>query len=305
MIHGGGHVMFTKKEVNPKQVKLLLDQGFLPVSIEYRFCPEINILEGPMTDACDALLWARHQLPHLKLNCPGLRVDGTKVAVVGWSTGGHLAMTTAFTSRQKGIQPPDAILAFYCPTDYESEWWTRPIYPIPGQQSPDTPYDLLEGVQDEPIASHYPKTNINYPGMLMSLEDPRWRFVLHMNWRAQHLPVLLNGLPSKRRLLTTGQSPDSFYRMPMPSKERIQAISPMSQIVKGNYRTPTYLIHGTADDLIPWEHSQRVVDGLRERGVESGIEVLDGVEHLFDTFSDKGWEEIQRAYRWLARQIHQ
>jgi hypothetical protein len=42
---------------------------------------------------------------------------------------------------------------------------------------------------------------------------------------------------------------------------------------------------------------------LKDRGINSGIEVLDGVEHLFDTFSDKKWEEIQRAYKWLANQI--
>ena len=121
MVHGGGHVMFTRKEVNPKQVKLLLDHGFLPVSIEYRFCPEVNILEGPMTDVCDAVFWARYQLPTMNLDCPGLQLDGNKVVVVGWSTGGHLAMTTAFTTKLKGIRPPEAILAFYCPTDYESD----------------------------------------------------------------------------------------------------------------------------------------------------------------------------------------
>jgi acetyl esterase/lipase len=113
--------MFTRKEVNPKQVKLLLEAGFLPVSIEYRFCPEINIIEGAMTDVCDALSWARNHLPTMPLDCPGLQIDPSRVAVVGWSAGGHRAMTTAITTGLRGIQPPDAILAFYCPTDYESD----------------------------------------------------------------------------------------------------------------------------------------------------------------------------------------
>ncbi|KAL5354266.1 hypothetical protein ACLOAV_000354 [Pseudogymnoascus australis] len=303
MVHGGGNVMFTRKEVNPKQIKLLLDSGFLPISIEYRFCPEVDILSGPMADVCDALRWARRGLPGIVLACPGLEVNEDKVVVVGWSTGGHLAMTTAFTAKQQGVKPPDAILAFYCPTNYESDWWQHPIYPIPAIQSADTPYDLLEGVQDEPIASHYPSTNKNFPGMLMSLEDPRWRFVLHMNWKAQMLPVLINGLPSKSRLQSTGESAESYYSLPMPTDEQIISISPFSQIMRGNYTTPTYLIHGTADDLIPWEHSQRVVDALAARGVDTGIEILEGVEHLFDTFSNKGWDEIQRAYGWLAGQI--
>lgn len=114
-------MLFTRKDINLKQVELLLNAGFLPVSIDHRFCPEINIIDGPMTDVCDALSWARNHLPTMALDCPGLQIDPSRVAVVGWSTGGHLAMTTAFTTGLRGMQPPNAILAFYCPTDYESD----------------------------------------------------------------------------------------------------------------------------------------------------------------------------------------
>ena len=121
MIHGGGHIMLSRKDIRQKQTKLLLDHGLLPVSIDYRLCPEVNLIEGPMTDVCDALRWARFQLPAMELSCPGLRIDGEKVVVVGWSTGGHLAMTLAWTALQQNIRPPEAILAFYCPTDYEAD----------------------------------------------------------------------------------------------------------------------------------------------------------------------------------------
>ncbi len=121
MIHSGGNCLFTRKEVNRKQTKLLLENGFLPVSVDYRLCPEVNVLEGPMTDVCDALRWARYQLPTMRLNCPGLRVDGERVVVVGWSTGGTLAMTLAFTALQQGLKPPEAILAFYCPTNWADD----------------------------------------------------------------------------------------------------------------------------------------------------------------------------------------
>jgi acetyl esterase/lipase len=114
--------MFTRKEVNPKQIKLLIADGFLPVSFDYRFCPELNILDGPMNDVCEALRWARFQLPSLASTiAPGLQADGEKVVAVGWSTGGHLALTLAFTAPQRGIRPPEAILALYCPTDYEDD----------------------------------------------------------------------------------------------------------------------------------------------------------------------------------------
>ena len=131
MIHGGGHIMLSRKDIRQKQTKLLLDHGLLPVSIDYRLCPEVNIIEGPMADVCDALQWARFQLPAMKLNCPELRIDGEKVVVVGWSTGGHLAMTLAWTALQHNLKPPEAILAFYCPTDYEADCKFISLLPRP------------------------------------------------------------------------------------------------------------------------------------------------------------------------------
>lgn len=112
--------MLSRKDIRRKQTQLLIQEGFLPVSIDYRLCPELTLLEGPMTDVCDALRWARYDLPKLKLKCPGLQINGEKVVVVGWSTGGHLAMTLAWTALQRGVRPPEAILAFYCPTNYEA-----------------------------------------------------------------------------------------------------------------------------------------------------------------------------------------
>jgi len=132
--------------------------------------------------------------------------------------------------------------------------------------------------------------------MLMSLSDPRWRFVLHMNWRAQTLPFLLTGLPHSQH--PTPQIPI----LPYPSREQIVSISPYAQILRGAYRTPTFLIHGRPDDLIPWQQSMRVHDALRERGVRAGIEIIEGAKHLFDTFPDPGVdteEAVGRGYEWL------
>ena len=115
-------MLFTRKEVDLKQIKLLIADGFLPVSIDYRFCPELNILDGPMNDVCEALQWARFELPSLAPSItPDLHADGERVVAVGWSTGGHLAMTLAFTAPQRGFKGPEAILALYCPTDYEDD----------------------------------------------------------------------------------------------------------------------------------------------------------------------------------------
>lgn len=101
-----------------KHVKLLLRRGFLPISFDYRLCPEVTFLEGPVADALDALAWVRQQLPST-LEPYGLHIDGTRVAVVGWSVGGHIAMTVPYMARARGLVPPEAVLSFYAPSNLE------------------------------------------------------------------------------------------------------------------------------------------------------------------------------------------
>ncbi|KAI9884810.1 MAG: Type I Iterative PKS [Watsoniomyces obsoletus] len=306
MIHSGGNCLFTRKEVNRKQTKLLLENGFLPVSVDYRLCPEMNVREGPMTDVCDALRWARYQLPMMRLNCAGLKVDGDRVVVVGWSTGGTLAMTLAFTALQQGLKPPEAILAFYCPTNWADDWWKKPIFPRVSATYEEG-YDLLEGVEEEPIAGYFPPSNKGVLSMQMDLSDPRWRIILHMNWKAQMLPILINGLPSKKKLELTGKDAKEYYTMKMPSSEEIASINPYDQILRDNYRTPTYLIHGTDDDLIPWQQSKLVHDALVKKGVNAGISILEGGKHYFDTFTNDGleggWEAIKEGFEFLFSHV--
>ena len=91
------------------------------MSLDHRHCPEVKLSEGPMVDVCDALEWARCILPDIKLPNPGLQIDGERVVVVGWSSGGQLAMSLAWLAPQRGLRPPEAILAFYSPTNYEDE----------------------------------------------------------------------------------------------------------------------------------------------------------------------------------------
>lgn len=93
MVHGGGHILFSRKDIPMKHVRVLLQRGFLPVSVDYRLCPEVNLLEGPITDVCDSLQWVRETLPSLQLSEPIVRIDLDKVIALGWSSVGQLAMT--------------------------------------------------------------------------------------------------------------------------------------------------------------------------------------------------------------------
>ena len=115
----------SKKAIRPAQTSHLLDHNILPVSIDHRLCPEINLIDGPMADVCDAYAWVQSPSLHglqsvLKARGHGISIDICRVVVIGWSTGGHLAMTTGWTTKEAGLRPPTAILSFYGPTDFES-----------------------------------------------------------------------------------------------------------------------------------------------------------------------------------------
>jgi acetyl esterase/lipase/2-polyprenyl-3-methyl-5-hydroxy-6-metoxy-1,4-benzoquinol methylase/acyl carrier protein len=310
LIHGGGHIMLSRKDIRPDQVDLLLDAGFLPVSIDYRLCPEVSLLEGPMPDVRDALAWARADLPRQSLSRIDIQPDGDHVVAVGWSTGGHLAMTLSWTAPEHGILPPQAILAFYSPTDYTDPFWTTPNFPYAGAVSEeDTKLTRpLDALHDSPITAYNPPANKHALGGWMAPSDPRSQIALYMNWTGQALPVLFNGCNYKK--LAAAKSPTtSEVILPVPPLADVQRACPLSQIVAGRYKTPTFLIHGGLDDLIPVQQAERTQDAMRAAGVESTLRVVQGGLHLFDlgidisAVDEDGPRAVREGYEFLRQHV--
>ena len=290
--------MLSRKDIRPEQTEVLLEKGFIPVSVDYRLCPEVTLEKGPIQDVRTALHWVRATLPQLPLKRSDISITGESVVAVGWSTGGHLAMSLGWTAPNHGIQPPEAILAFYCPTDYEDPFWTRPNLPFGPKLVPEqSGYDLWEAVHDQPITGYNPPPAARALGGWMVPNDPRSRIALHMNWKAKTLPILLHGLQRSRR-----EGP------PEPSLSQIQAVSPLSQISKGTYSTPTFIVHGTQDDLIPWEQAERTYQKLTEHGIDAEIRLVKDAVHLFDIY--RGYERnieaaeaVRDGYRFLQKYV--
>jgi acetyl esterase/lipase len=263
--------MLSRKDVRANQIQLLLDAGFLPVSVDYRLCPEMSLIEGPMQDVRDALRWARQCLPSLPLARPDIRPNGDQVVAIGWSTGGHLAMSLAWTAAELGLASPEAVLAFYPPTDYSDPFWSRPNFPFGKQIVPPADVDIRAGMTDTAITAYNPPRSSKALGGWMSTSDPRSQIALHMNWTGQTIPVLLNG--SK---ITRG------VELPRPTKDEIARICPTSQASAGNYCSPTLIIHGSLDDLIPIQQVKHTCKVMRANGVEIELRELEGSIHLFD-----------------------
>nr|WHF58365.1 polyketide synthase [Aspergillus sp.] len=291
LIHGGGFMMLSRKCIRPAQTKHLLAAGFLPISIDYRLCPEVNLINGPMADARDAYVWARTQLPSI-LSLQGLRLDTERVVAVGWSTGGHLAMSLAWTAAEAGMDPPKGVLAFYAPVQFEDgdlDAHARKSAPRPKQSRE----AIIKNLGRTPITTYTPNNTTEATGFFgLQPGDPRSDLILSVanpnNGSA--LPLLVNQI-------------DTPGYLDYPPAERIARISPLAQVQGGRYMTPTVVVNSRLDQVVPFAAAERFVSELEKKGVRCRLVGLDGVPHLHDLYVRPGtqeWEEgVAPGYRFL------
>ncbi|WP_419953977.1 alpha/beta hydrolase [Neobacillus niacini] len=113
-IHGGGLIWGTREEISEEMVQLYTNNGFSLFSIDYRLAPATKLPEI-IKDIEDALLWIQREGPKQ------FSIDPKKIAIVGSSAGGFLALTTGtFTHK------PSAIVSFYGYGDLVGSWATSP-----------------------------------------------------------------------------------------------------------------------------------------------------------------------------------
>ncbi|AGK52382.1 alpha/beta hydrolase [Bacillus sp. 1NLA3E] len=113
-IHGGGLLWGSREEIPKEMVKLYTDNGFSLFSINYRLAPETK-LPDILEDVEDALTWIESEGPK------HFSIDPKRIAVVGSSAGGYLALCTG-TFKNK----PRAIVSFYGYGDITAKWATNP-----------------------------------------------------------------------------------------------------------------------------------------------------------------------------------
>ena len=104
-IHGGGWVIADIDVYDSSPRALAKATGAIVVSIEYRHAPEAKF-PAAHDDANAAYQWV------LK-NAAGWGGDPKKVAVIGESAGGNMAVNVAIAARDKGWTAPLAVVAVY------------------------------------------------------------------------------------------------------------------------------------------------------------------------------------------------
>ena len=92
-IHGGGMIMGSIEGENLKAAMLCETIQSVVVSAEYRLAPE-NPYPAPVQDCYEALVW-------MSKNATELGFDPDRLAIVGGSAGGGLAIATALMARDQ------------------------------------------------------------------------------------------------------------------------------------------------------------------------------------------------------------
>jgi fermentation-respiration switch protein FrsA (DUF1100 family) len=96
--------------------------------------------------------------------------------------------------------------------------------------------------------------------------------------------------------------PPSEWFVP-PSPAQVDAVSPLTQLRRGAYEVPTFIVHGTDDHVAPFAGAEQFVAELQERNIRHGFLPLKGVDHSHDLTlrpGSKEWEaQVAPGYLFL------
>ncbi|KAI9725826.1 MAG: Type I Iterative PKS [Chrysothrix sp. TS-e1954] len=283
-----------------------------------------NVIDGAIQDIQDAVIWARTSLPIMLSSRFNIAVDPENLVLIGWSTGGHLAMSASWTLFKSGYDTPKAILVFYSPTIFEQGGLRIPPannYPTRRMPWP----QIFKSTSSSEVTHHDPAGRNEDPAMSwLCRQDPRCELVLSLFREDTGLALLLNtDIPcgesfvcragAHAGILGGGSAGDEEDRLvkevilSQPSRERISAICPLAQLRQGHYVTPTFIIHSDADEVAPYDDAVEFCEAMEDQGVKCDMLKLHGKKHLHDlnirSHSIEWVEQVEPGYQFLLRAL--
>lgn len=124
-IHGGGLILGTNRQDDPRFDRWCPQLGCVGVSVDYRLAPESRYPE-PLEDCYAGLRW-------VQANAASLGVDARRLGIGGASAGGGLAAGLALLARDRGELPLAFQALIYPMLDDRmitpSSAWNDPVWP--------------------------------------------------------------------------------------------------------------------------------------------------------------------------------
>lgn len=257
-IHGGALIMGSRGGVDPRVKKMFLEAGYAIVSIDYRLAPETK-LPAILEDVEDAFRWIREKGPEL------LRIDASKMAVLGGSAGGYLTLVAGHR-----VQPrPTVLVAFWGYGDLIGDWYSQPSPHPRHQGSKMTEEQARQQVSGPPIANARDRQGDGGAFYQFCRQRGVW-------------PQEVAGWD------------------PHTEAQKYYGYMPVKNVT--SQYPPTLLIHGTKDTDVPYEQSVLMADQFRKFGVDHAFLTIAGGEH---GLAGGDPQEIDQAYEQVFRFVHQ
>ncbi len=259
-LHGGALIGGHRGGISNDELDAYISQGYTVISIDYRLAPETKLKEI-IGDVEDAFKWIRRGGPEMS------SIDRDRVAVIGHSAGGYLALTTGF----RVLPHPKALVSFYGYGDITGEWYSRPD-PFYCRQPEVSREEAYGAVGEKPISEAF------------GLGD-RGRYYLYLRQKGLW-PKEVAGLD------------------PVKNLEAFNEFSPICNITK-DY-PPTLLLHGEEDTDVPCEQSVMMAHELERMNVAHDLLTIPGAGHGFDRNGRKDprvAEVFGRVVEFLERHV--
>jgi acetyl esterase/lipase len=239
-IHGGALINGSRQGFGPRQTELYLRAGYAVIAIDYRLAPESKLHEI-VEDLQDAFSWVHRSGPDL------FSIDPERVAVVGYSAGGYLALMSGCCVQAL----PKAIVSFYGYGDIVGDWYSKP----------------------DPFYCRQPRVSEEESGR--SLVGPVCTEPYEGRGKEKfYLYCRQNGIWPKE---VTGRDPErepAFFDRYCP----LQNVS--------EDHPPALLLHGNRDTDVPYRQSVLMAAELSRHGVEHELITMDGMGHGFNRDMD-------------------
>lgn len=294
ILHGGAFMLGHSRMNSMLQIQDCLERGWIVVAPNHRLCPQVNVIEGPISDCRDLLRFV--QDGKLEQHLPsGWSVDQDRIVAMGTSAGGHLSYSLTFPPEKLGLdpetapRPPLAILDFYGPKLFSDHSWRTPLE---GMKVP----PLLPGLEEEvfaekPVAIKGGPSlegQRGGPGSSSTVPTGEQKPNARLAWA---LNKVKNGKVLEV-LLPEGTRDPSLY----------DAIDPIANITPSH--PPTCIVHGNKDFMVPYHLSTKMYEELEKGGIECAFVEVEDEGHTFCGAMEKGsktWNKQREGFDWLEK----
>jgi acetyl esterase/lipase len=117
-LHGEGWRAGNRRQMS-HFIEGVARMGYVGATVEYRLVPAARF-PAQVEDCKAAMRW-------LRANAGRYRLDPSRIGVVGFSAGGHLASMLGVTGDEDGSSRVQAVVSFFGPTDFSTRDWPQDL----------------------------------------------------------------------------------------------------------------------------------------------------------------------------------